>query len=165
MLSRTWAPVVRVFHSTRFWTVSESNHQPVISMKRMIFLHTFFSADAVPSLRLAVASSPLPNLRVSRTVTYATASSEPAADTAPPLRGIMKPRRVSPEMAEFVGVSEISRTQTLKLIWAHIKEHHLQDPENKKIIKCDEKLKKIFAGKDEVGFLEIAGLISPHFLK
>ncbi|CAN1821607.1 Upstream activation factor subunit spp27 [Linum perenne] len=131
---------------------------------------TFFSADAVPflvsstasshpsSLRLAVASSSLPNLRVSRTVTYATASSEPAA-------GIMKPRPVSPEMAEFVGVSEISRTQTLKLIWAHIKEHHLQDPENKKIIKCDEKLKKIFAGKDEVGFLEIAGLISPHFLK
>ncbi|CAN1827019.1 hypothetical protein LINPERHAP1_LOCUS31787 [Linum perenne] len=40
----------------------------------------------------------------------------------------------------------------------------IQDP-NKKIIKCDEKLKKIFAGKDEVGFLEIAGLISPHFLK
>ncbi|CAN1759869.1 hypothetical protein LINPERHAP1_LOCUS7303 [Linum perenne] len=40
----------------------------------------------------------------------------------------------------------------------------LPDP-NKKIIKCDEKLKKIFAGKDEVGFLEIAGLISPHFLK
>ncbi|CAN1141385.1 Upstream activation factor subunit spp27 [Linum perenne] len=100
---------------------------------------TFFSADAVPflvsstasshpsSLRLAVASSSLPNLRVSRTVTYATASSEPAAGTAPPLRGIMKPRPVSPEMAEFVGVSEISRTQTLKLIWAHIKEHHLQD--------------------------------------
>ncbi|TXG64169.1 hypothetical protein EZV62_011163 [Acer yangbiense] len=38
------------------------------------------------------------------------------------------------------------------------------DPENKKVIICDEKLKKIFAGKDRVGFLEIAGLISPHFL-
>ncbi|CAN0907014.1 hypothetical protein LINGRAHAP2_LOCUS24572, partial [Linum grandiflorum] len=42
-----------------------------------------------------------------------------------------------------------------------IKEHNLQDPENKKIIK----LKKIFAGKDQFGFLEIAGLITPHFLK
>ncbi|KAL3580436.1 hypothetical protein D5086_018271 [Populus alba] len=39
------------------------------------------------------------------------------------------------------------------------------DPSNKKNIICDEKLKKIFAGKDQVGFLEIAGLISPHFLK
>lgn len=40
-----------------------------------------------------------------------------------------------------------------------------KDPENKKVIICDEKLKKIFGGRDRVGFLEIAGLISPHFLK
>lgn len=39
-----------------------------------------------------------------------------------------------------------------------------QDPENKKIIICDEKLKKIFKGNERVGFLEVAGLISPHFL-
>ena len=40
----------------------------------------------------------------------------------------------------------------------------LQDPQNKKVIICDEKLKKIFDGKDRVGFLEIAKLIGPHFL-
>ncbi|KAL5993857.1 hypothetical protein ACLOJK_038214 [Asimina triloba] len=39
------------------------------------------------------------------------------------------------------------------------------DPENKKIIVCDEKLKKLFGGKDRVGFLEISGLINPHFVK
>ncbi|KAL3647577.1 hypothetical protein CASFOL_008545 [Castilleja foliolosa] len=39
------------------------------------------------------------------------------------------------------------------------------DPEDKKVIVCDEKLKKIFGGRDRVGFLEIAGLISPHFQK
>ncbi|KAL5710939.1 hypothetical protein ACHQM5_021444 [Ranunculus cassubicifolius] len=37
--------------------------------------------------------------------------------------------------------------------------------ENKKIIVCDEKLKQIFAGKDRVGFLEISGLLNPHFIK
>ncbi|KAK1358955.1 Upstream activation factor subunit spp27 [Heracleum sosnowskyi] len=79
-------------------------------------------------------------------------------------RGIMKPRPVSPEMQAVVGVSEIPRTQALKLIWAYIKENNLQDPENKKIIICDEKLKKIFKGNERVGFLEVAGLISPHFL-
>ncbi|WOG82461.1 hypothetical protein DCAR_0101625 [Daucus carota subsp. sativus] len=79
-------------------------------------------------------------------------------------RGITKPRPVSPEMQAIVGVSEIPRTQALKLIWAYIKEHNLQDPENKKIIICDEKLKKIFKGNERVGFLEVAGLISPHFL-
>ncbi|CAN0906636.1 Upstream activation factor subunit spp27 [Linum grandiflorum] len=144
-----------------------------MAISSSVISSSFFSADTVPFLLLSTGcSSPSflrlvatsSQLRVSRSVTCATASSEPAAGTGP-LRGIMKPKRVSPEMAEFVGAAEISRTQTLKLIWAHIKEQHLQDPENKKIIKCDEKLKKIFAGKDEVGFLEIAGLISPHFLK
>ncbi|XP_017247166.1 upstream activation factor subunit UAF30 [Daucus carota subsp. sativus] len=80
------------------------------------------------------------------------------------LRGITKPRPVSPEMQALVHVPEIARTQVIKFIWTYIKENNLQDPENKKIIICDEKLKKIFKGNERVGFLEIAGLISPHFL-
>ncbi|CAK7330059.1 unnamed protein product [Dovyalis caffra] len=127
---------------------------------------TFLSTETVPLLKPPSPSprllaAPPVNLRMVRTVvTCATAST---GNRAP--RGIMKPKRVSPEMAEFIGAPEVSRTQALKLIWAHIKERNLQDPSNKKNIICDEKLKKIFAGKDQVGFLEIAGLISPHFLK
>ncbi|XP_010437638.1 PREDICTED: protein TRI1-like [Camelina sativa] len=79
-------------------------------------------------------------------------------------RGIMKPRPVTQEMQDIVGVPEIPRTQALKRIWAYIKEHDLQDPQNKRDILCDEKLKKIFEGKERVGFLEIAKLIGPHFL-
>ncbi|XP_009594988.1 uncharacterized protein [Nicotiana tomentosiformis] len=107
------------------------------------------------------------NLRTLRMVTLATASKPVATEPKKrEPRGIMKPRRVSPEMQAFLGgIAEIPRTQALKLIWAHIKENNLQDPQNKKVIICDEKLKNIFAGKDRVGFLEIAGLISPHFLK
>ncbi|KAG9440285.1 hypothetical protein H6P81_020450 [Aristolochia fimbriata] len=85
----------------------------------------------------------------------------PAGQRAP--RGIMKPRPVSDELQALVGVPEIPRTQALKQIWAYIKEHNLQDPENKKVIVCDEKLKKLFGGKDRVGFLEISGLLNPHF--
>ncbi|KAJ7946133.1 upstream activation factor subunit spp27-like [Quillaja saponaria] len=113
------------------------------------------------SMRLALPQPPA-NLRMARAVTFATVSQPPIGRQP---RGITKPRRVSPEMQALVGVSEIPRTQVLKQIWAYIKEHNLQDPENKKIIVCDEKLKKIFGGKDRVGFLEIAGLITPHFLK
>lgn len=76
----------------------------------------------------------------------------------------MKPRPISPALQELVGAPEISRTQALKVIWAHIKANNLQDPNDKKIIICDEKLKKIFAGKERVGFLEISGLITPHLL-
>ncbi|KAH7866321.1 hypothetical protein Vadar_018799 [Vaccinium darrowii] len=119
---------------------------------------------------LGVHSVPFPsgvNLRTVRTVTTAAASKPATAATGKgEPKGIMKPRRVSPEMQAFLGgVSEIARTQALKEIWAYIKQHNLQDPQNKKVIVCDEKLKKIFAGKEQVGFLEIGGLISPHFLK
>ncbi|KAH1072227.1 hypothetical protein J1N35_024555 [Gossypium stocksii] len=129
------------------------------------FLSTFISPQTVsfsPKSSSSLRLLPPTNLRMVRTVTLATAS-QPATGPRTP-RGIMKPRRVTPEMQDVVGVSEIPRTQALKQIWAYIKEHNLQDPENKKIINCDEKLKKIFGGKDRIGFLEIAGLISPHFL-
>ncbi|KAF3507103.1 hypothetical protein F2Q69_00009601 [Brassica cretica] len=81
------------------------------------------------------------NLRMVRavTVTSETAASEPATIKTREPRGIKKPRPVSPEMKDV-------------------------DPQNKKVIICDEKLKKIFEGKDRVGFLEIAKLIGPHFL-
>ncbi|KAF3435520.1 hypothetical protein FNV43_RR22609 [Rhamnella rubrinervis] len=108
-------------------------------------------------------SQPPANMSAVRFPTLATASRQ-AATGKGELRGIMKPRRVSPEMEALVGAPEISRTQALKLIWAHIKQNNLQDPENKRIIVCDEKLKKIFKGMDRVGFLEVAGLITPHFL-
>lgn len=41
----------------------------------------------------------------------------------------------------------------------------VQNPENKREIICDEKLKTIFDGRDRVGFLEIAKLLAPHFVK
>ncbi|KAJ0680928.1 putative transcription regulator SWI/SNF-BAF60b family [Helianthus annuus] len=135
-----------------------------------------FSAAGTPSLSKSSSSSSLVsfqpasfrpfNVKLRTSVTYATAS-EPATETkkrAP--RGFSKPRPVSPEMREFLGGrTEIPRTEVLKVIWAHIKENGLQDPNNKRVIVCDEKLKKIFGEKEQVGFLEIAGLISPHFKK
>ncbi|KAJ4870793.1 SWIB/MDM2 domain superfamily protein [Raphanus sativus] len=131
---------------------------------------TFLRVDTAPfrsSPSLLISSRPA-NMRMVRAVTSATAaasSSEPSSTTKTrEPRGIMKPRPVTPEMQDVVGESVIPRTQALKRIWAYIKEHDLQDPRNKKVIICDEKLKKIFDGKDSVGFLEIAKLIGPHFL-
>lgn len=115
------------------------------------------SSSSSSSVRIASA-----NLR---SVTMS-AAAKPATETKKrEPRGIMKPRRVSPEMQAFIGgASEIPRTQALKEIWAYIKKHNLQDPADKKVIVCDEKLKIIFGGRDRVGFLEIAGLLNPHFL-
>ncbi|KAF5203941.1 SWIB/MDM2 domain superfamily protein [Thalictrum thalictroides] len=117
------------------------------------------SSSSLTTLRLA-------NVRTVRLATSAAATPKPATTTGKrEPRGITKPKPISPAMQELLGVTEIPRTQALKQIWAYIKQHNLQDPENKKIIVCDEKLKKIFAGKERVGFLEISGLLNPHFIK
>ncbi|OIT01752.1 PREDICTED: upstream activation factor subunit UAF30-like isoform X1 [Nicotiana attenuata] len=80
-------------------------------------------------------------------------------------KGILKPLPISPALGKFVGSSEISRTDAVKKVWDYIKTNNLQNPANKKEINCDDKLKTIFAGKDKVGFLEIAKLLSSHFQK
>lgn len=78
--------------------------------------------------------------------------------------GIMKPARVSPQLGKFLEASEASRTEAVKKIWQYIKLHNLQNPANKREIRCDETLKTIL-GKDKVGMLEISKLLSPHFIK
>ncbi|KAF3641215.1 putative nudix hydrolase 3-like [Capsicum annuum] len=106
--------------------------------------------------------------------------------------GILKPQPVSPALANFLGTNEASRTDAVKKVWEYIKTHNLQkmeqsmsletdcksvrgkvvdkiwsskNPANKREIHCDNKLKTIFDGKDKVGFLEIARLLTQHFQK
>ncbi|KAJ0963450.1 hypothetical protein J5N97_028572 [Dioscorea zingiberensis] len=75
----------------------------------------FFSSAIFPVPRRAVAL---------RAVTASKPSAPPAGKREP--RGITKPRPISPELQDLVGVPEIARTQALKLIWAYIKQHDFQ---------------------------------------
>ncbi|WOK95823.1 upstream activation factor subunit spp27 [Canna indica] len=104
-----------------------------------------------------------------RVLMAAAASSAKTGAKADPSKlknsGILKPVPVSPAMEKFVGASEISRTGAVKKIWEHIKLYQLQNPTNKREIRCDEKLKSIFGDREKVGMMEIAKLISPHFIK
>ncbi|XP_042518157.1 protein TRI1-like [Macadamia integrifolia] len=79
--------------------------------------------------------------------------------------GIFKVTPVSHAMRQFLGVSEASRTDAVKKIWDYIKLNSLQNPANKREIRCEEKLTTIFDAKETVGFLEIGKLLSPHFVK
>ncbi|TVU44860.1 hypothetical protein EJB05_04321, partial [Eragrostis curvula] len=58
--------------------------------------------------------------------------------------GFTKLCSLSPVLQEFVGTSELARTEVVKKLWAYIRENNLQDPSNKRKILCDERLKKIF---------------------
>ncbi|AES95440.1 putative transcription regulator SWI/SNF-BAF60b family [Medicago truncatula] len=79
--------------------------------------------------------------------------------------GIQKVVQVTSELGNFIGAPEVSRTEAVKKVWEYIKLQNLQNPNNKKEIFCDDKLKTIFDGKDKVVFTEIAKLLATHFVK
>jgi upstream activation factor subunit UAF30 len=74
----------------------------------------------------------------------------------------MKPMNVSSELAEVVGAGPMPRSEVVKKLWAYIKEHGLQDKENKRNINADEKLSKVFGGKKVVSMFEMTKLVSKH---
>lgn len=74
----------------------------------------------------------------------------------------MKPMNVSPELAVVIGKGPMPRAEVVKKIWVYIKQHNLQDQNNKRNINADEALKKVFGGKATVNMFEMTKLVSNH---
>ncbi len=74
----------------------------------------------------------------------------------------MKPMTISDDLAEVVGKGPMPRSEVVKKLWEYIKKHDLQDPKNKRDILGDDKLKKVFGGKDRVNMFEMTKLVSKH---
>ncbi|CEG43671.1 swib complex baf60b domain-containing protein [Plasmopara halstedii] len=51
---------------------------------------------------------------------------------------------LSPELASLVGSDRMARPQIVKALWAYIHEHDLQDPNDKRTILLDDKMKQVF---------------------
>ncbi len=75
--------------------------------------------------------------------------------------GLNKSYKLSKDLADVVGKSEATRGECIKQLWAYIKEHKLQDPENKQYFKPDKKMAKVF-GEDKVRGFGMAKFISKH---
>jgi len=67
---------------------------------------------------------------------------------------LQKPLQPSKELAAVVGLSSLPRTEVVSKIWEYIKAHNLQNPENRREILADDKLRKVF-GKDKVTMFEM----------
>ena len=81
------------------------------------------------------------------------------ARTANP--ALLKPLNLSSELEAVVGKGPLPRSQVVKKLWEYIKKNNLQNPQNKRNIFADEKLKPVF-GKDEVNMFEMTKLVSAH---
>ena len=68
----------------------------------------------------------------------------------------------SSDLATIVGDKPIPRSEVTKRVWDYIKANGLQDQTNKRMINADDKLRKIFNGKNQVSMFEMTALVSKH---
>lgn len=85
-----------------------------------------------------------------------------------PPSGFAKPALISNELCSFLGKptgTEMARTEVTKFLTSYIKEHNLQDPENKRRIRPDKKLAKLLntTNKDEVTYFNLQKYMKVHF--
>ena len=84
--------------------------------------------------------------------------------------GFAKPSVISAELCEFLGKpsgTEIARTDVTKFLTQYIKKNELQQPENKRVIVPDEKLKKLLkvTPTDIVTYFNLQKFMKAHFPK
>ena len=75
--------------------------------------------------------------------------------------GLTKEYKLSQELADIVGKPEAARGECIKQLWAYIKEHKLQDPENKQYFVPDKRMAKVF-GEDKMRGFGMAKYLGKH---
>jgi upstream activation factor subunit UAF30 len=74
---------------------------------------------------------------------------------------LMKPLQPSKELAAVVGSDPLPRPEVVKKLWEYIKKNDLQNPQNRREINSDEKLRAVF-GKDKVTMFEMNKYVAQH---
>ena len=87
------------------------------------------------------------------------ASADAAARKGNP--ALQKPLQPSRELAAVVGPEPLPRGQAVSRVWDYIKRHNLQNPENRREILADDKLRPVF-GKDRVTMFEMNKYLAQH---
>lgn len=77
---------------------------------------------------------------------------------------VQKKLKVSPELAELSGQTELTRGEATKALWDYIKANNLKNPANGKEVFPDAKLAKIL-GSEPIHMLKFAGKLKDHFIK
>ena len=75
--------------------------------------------------------------------------------------GLQRPVTPSKELAAITGSDPLPRSQVVSKVWDHIRKNNLQDPNNKREIIADDKLRAVF-GKDRCSMFEMNKHLSRH---
>lgn len=79
-------------------------------------------------------------------------------------KGLSSPVQPDKVLGAIVGMSSMPRTEIVKKLWDYIKAENLQDPNDKRTIIADDKLKPLF-GANKLNMMKIASCISAHLVK
>ena len=77
-----------------------------------------------------------------------------------PSASFMRPVQPDEKLAEIIGNDPLPRTEVTRKLWDYIRGHNLQDPNNRRNIRADETLAKIFNGKKVVSMFEMTKLVN-----
>ena len=69
---------------------------------------------------------------------------------------------LKPALATFMNMDSCPRSDVVKEIWRHTKEHNLQDPKDKRYIVCDERLFALFQ-KKRIHMFRMNAELTKHF--
>jgi chromatin remodeling complex protein RSC6 len=75
--------------------------------------------------------------------------------------GLARPVTPSADLAAIVGSSPLPRSEVVSKVWDHIRKNNLQNPNNKREIIADDKLRKVF-GEDKCTMFEMNKHLSKH---
>jgi chromatin remodeling complex protein RSC6 len=74
---------------------------------------------------------------------------------------LQKPLQPSAALAAVVGSAPLSRGEVVSKVWAYIRAHNLQNPENRREILADAALRPVF-GKERVSMFEMNKHLAQH---
>jgi upstream activation factor subunit UAF30 len=79
-----------------------------------------------------------------------------------PNPAFMKAMTPSGDLAAVIGNQPQPRTEITKRVWGYIKKNNLQDAKERRMINADDKLRKVFGGKNRVSMFEMTKLVNNH---
>ena len=75
---------------------------------------------------------------------------------------LAKPVQPDEVLTAVVGSDPLPRTELTKRVWEYIREHKLQDAQDRRRIRADDKLRAVFNGQDSASMFELTKCVNRH---
>ena len=73
-----------------------------------------------------------------------------------------KPVQPDEALATVVGSDPLPRTERTKKVWAYVRKHQLQDAQDRRRIRADDRLRAVLDGQDSVTMFELTKFVNRH---